>query len=226
VRTRAPSPNRGASVERGRVGHKRAGAGPLVFIDPGGVERLAWRVRAPNIIDIEPDNEIQIGGDGTGTFVNGDGTDVTVGEVVVLVGGTAVTTTIAQDTRPVGVVVSGGADGDPVLVQTVGVVGQVNTIGTVLEGDFLETSTTAGAAQANATRRTGSFAVALAAGPNPPALLFGIPDDSTSSGDGMVPYYIPVDETFTVPLYRQALFSEAIEVDGALVVNGLLLGVD
>lgn len=43
---------------------------------------------------------------------------------------------------------------------------------------------------------------------------------------GLVPYYIPVDETFTVPLYKQALFSEPIEVDGALVVNGLLIGVD
>jgi hypothetical protein len=48
----------------------------------------------------------------------------------------------------------------------------------------------------------------------------------TIPSGGLVPYYIPVDDTFTVPLYRQALFSEPIEVDGALVVNGLLIGVD
>lgn len=48
----------------------------------------------------------------------------------------------------------------------------------------------------------------------------------TSGAAAMVPYYIPVDTTFTVPLYRQALFYEPIEVDGALVVNGLLQGVD
>jgi hypothetical protein len=43
---------------------------------------------------------------------------------------------------------------------------------------------------------------------------------------GMTPYYIAAGATFTVPLYRQALFAEAIEVDGGLVVNGLLIGVD
>lgn len=47
-----------------------------------------------------------------------------------------------------------------------------------------------------------------------------------SGGAALVPYYIPVDGAFEVPLYRQALFAEAIEVDGALVVNGLLMGVD
>lgn len=45
-------------------------------------------------------------------------------------------------------------------------------------------------------------------------------------GGSLVPYYIPVDDTYTVPLYRQALFAEPIEVDGALVVNGILIGVD
>lgn len=49
---------------------------------------------------------------------------------------------------------------------------------------------------------------------------------SGSTGDGMVPYYIAAGDIFTVPLYKQALFAEAIEADGALVVNGLLMGVD
>lgn len=47
-----------------------------------------------------------------------------------------------------------------------------------------------------------------------------------ASSTGMVPYYVEVGATFTVPIYKQALFTEPIEVDGALVVNGILLGVD
>lgn len=46
------------------------------------------------------------------------------------------------------------------------------------------------------------------------------------SSDGMVPFYVPADATFTVPLYKQALFYEPIEVDGGLIVVGLLQGVD
>ena len=51
------------------------------------------------------------------------------------------------------------------------------------------------------------------------------PTASTAT-DGMVPYYIAVDDTFTVPLYKQALFKNTIENDGILVVLGQLLGVD
>lgn len=40
-----------------------------------------------------------------------------------------------------------------------------------------------------------------------------------------VPYFIPADETYTVPLYRQALFSMPIEVTGSLVVDGFLVEV-
>ncbi|MEY2873707.1 MAG: hypothetical protein RLZZ373_1078 [Pseudomonadota bacterium] len=49
---------------------------------------------------------------------------------------------------------------------------------------------------------------------------------STTQIGGMVPYYVPVDETFEVPVYKQGLFKETIVVDGVLLVNGLLLGVD
>lgn len=53
------------------------------------------------------------------------------------------------------------------------------------------------------------------------------PDNpSASVSGGMVPYYIAPGDTFTVPLYKQAPFAEPIEVDGALVVLGVLVGVD
>lgn len=42
----------------------------------------------------------------------------------------------------------------------------------------------------------------------------------------MVPYYIGTGETFTVPEFRQALFSETIDGPGFLDVDGLLLEVD
>ena len=48
----------------------------------------------------------------------------------------------------------------------------------------------------------------------------------SASGGGMVPYYIPPTVEFEVPLNKQGLFSEPIEVDGILTVNGLLIGVD
>lgn len=46
------------------------------------------------------------------------------------------------------------------------------------------------------------------------------------AGSGMVPFYIPVGDSFTVPIYKQALFADPIEVDGGLIVNGVLIGVD
>lgn len=49
---------------------------------------------------------------------------------------------------------------------------------------------------------------------------------STTSDGSMVPYYIAAGDTFTVPLYKQGLFKDTIEVDGILVVLGRLLGVD
>lgn len=43
-----------------------------------------------------------------------------------------------------------------------------------------------------------------------------------ATADAMVPYYIPSGQTFTVPLYKQALYTHAITIDGALVVDGIL----
>lgn len=38
----------------------------------------------------------------------------------------------------------------------------------------------------------------------------------------MVPYFIASDETYTVPLYKQALFAMPIDVAGFLIVDGFL----
>lgn len=45
-------------------------------------------------------------------------------------------------------------------------------------------------------------------------------------GGGITPYYIAPGDTFTVPLYKQSLYTHAITVDGAIVVDGILLFVD
>ena len=39
----------------------------------------------------------------------------------------------------------------------------------------------------------------------------------------MVPYFLAAGETFTVPIYRQALFEEIIDVEGILTVDGYLI---
>ncbi len=46
-----------------------------------------------------------------------------------------------------------------------------------------------------------------------------------SAQDQTTPYYIPTGETFTNNVNRQNLFSTAIEVDGTLEVDGLLIQV-
>ena len=46
-----------------------------------------------------------------------------------------------------------------------------------------------------------------------------------AASDSTVPYFIPTGETFVVNLFRQALFSTSIDVEGTLEVNGLLIEV-
>ena len=46
-----------------------------------------------------------------------------------------------------------------------------------------------------------------------------------SQNAGGSPYYVPSTETFHVAVNRQVLFSHAITVDGALLVDGMLIGV-
>lgn len=43
---------------------------------------------------------------------------------------------------------------------------------------------------------------------------------------GMMPYYIPAAETFTVPVNKQGLWTIPIVVDGVLVVDGIIAQVD
>ena len=44
--------------------------------------------------------------------------------------------------------------------------------------------------------------------------------------DAIMPYYIEPGDTYEVPLYKQGLFAQEIEVDGELVVDGNLIQVD
>lgn len=44
--------------------------------------------------------------------------------------------------------------------------------------------------------------------------------------NGMVPYFIALAETFTIPLYKQALFSMNIDNEGILDIEGFLIEVD
>jgi hypothetical protein len=52
----------------------------------------------------------------------------------------------------------------------------------------------------------------------------GLP--GADGANGMVPYFIASTETFTVPLFKQALFNMIIDNEGMLVVDGFLLEVD
>ena len=53
-------------------------------------------------------------------------------------------------------------------------------------------------------------------------------DTPAASGSAeFVPYYLGTGETFTLPVYKQALYSETIELDGGtLDVAGLLIEVE
>jgi len=66
-----------------------------------------------------------------------------------------------------------------------------------------------------------------------PALIFGGgPGGGPGGGGGVgsaiggVPYYIPPDGSYTVPLYIQALFEQTIDNEGILEVDGFLIQVD
>lgn len=54
--------------------------------------------------------------------------------------------------------------------------------------------------------------------------IAALPTPAAAGGD-MVPYLIPENTVFTVPINKQALFSMTIDVEGILVVNGFLIQV-
>jgi hypothetical protein len=185
VRTRAPSVTKPAAVEAGQSAGSRSGAGPLLFRRPDGTEYLAWKVRVPSVVEIEPGIEAQLGGEGSGNFGNGNAIDaMAVGDVVVIVGTTVEHTTTPQDTRPVGVCLTGGNAGDQVLVQVSGVCPLVNVTAPVTAENYAETSGTAGLATENATPRAGSFGQYLTPGTTPSILLFGQTYLSGGGGGG------------------------------------------
>ena len=172
MRTRNPNYRKAASATLGESAPGRAGAGPTLWKRVDGTEYLAWKVRAPSVTDLG-DDEVQIGGEGTGNFTNASGATLNIGDVVVIVGDTVVTTTTAQDTRPMGVVVGGADNGESTAVQTSGIVEYVRVTAAVTAGRYAETTTTAGAAFENATPRAGSFGQFLTAGTTPRLLMFG-----------------------------------------------------
>lgn len=45
----------------------------------------------------------------------------------------------------------------------------------------------------------------------------------TGTGDGSVPYFVPAGDTFTVPIYRQALFERTIDCEGLMDIEGDLI---
>lgn len=49
---------------------------------------------------------------------------------------------------------------------------------------------------------------------------------NSSSSDGSVPYFVAVDETYEVPIYRQALFARTIDVEGYVDLEGDLVMVN
>ncbi len=104
------------------------------------------------------------------------------------------TTTTAQDTRPIGIVLGNIGAGSTGPVQTGGIVQSINVSSAVTRGYFAETAAVVTEATQNATRRAGSFGMYLEAGTTPAVLLFGITDtagvggtyETTTKGGGSV----------------------------------------
>jgi hypothetical protein len=172
-------------IWRGRRLPARAAAQGIVVRDEEGNEVLAAEVlfRGASISEDPDDSNIAIAnvggggadsstpGSGIVQMLNNSGADLALYDVVVVdetADNAVTTTTTAQDTRKVGVVQADIADGEigPVLFS--GWTPGVHTEAAVTRGDYLETSTTAGAATTNPTRREGSFGV-LTTGGDPAA---------------------------------------------------------
>lgn len=128
-------------------------------------------------------------------LTNQSGGDLPRGSVVILDTGndeSFTTTTTEQATLKVGVLYDDIADGvrGPVIVG--GYVTHLLVTASVTRGDYLETSTTAGQATANGTRRAGSFGQLLTGGTDPSAILFESPDGALPKLDDLLP---PDDNT-------------------------------
>ena len=53
-----------------------------------------------------------------------------------------------------------------------------------------------------------------------------LPTQASAATGSMMPTVIATGDTFTIPTDRQALFAMPIIVDGTLVIDGYLIGVD
>ena len=51
-------------------------------------------------------------------------------------------------------------------------------------------------------------------------------NNNDGSSGGMMPFFIPLDETFIIPENKQGLFEMTIDVEGILQVDGFLIQVD
>lgn len=120
---------------------------------------------------------------------NKSGGAVAYGDVVINDGSNAhaftTTTTGGFTAGAVGVCVepNGIASNATGRIQYQGYCAQVNTNASVTNGYFLKTHTVAKQATGSATRVVGSFGVAMSTATNPAALLWGLPDASSATGN-------------------------------------------
>ena len=109
---------------------------------------------------------------------NASGTNIEDGDVVVLLDdGTIELADTARDTRIIGVATDDIDDGEAGSVVFWGPIDRINCTASVTAGHYAESTTTAGQATGNSTRRSGSFAMFTSGGTDTPSgFLFGVPD--------------------------------------------------
>src|SRR5690348_9130007 len=144
----------GHAKTRGHVG-LRAGSGGITISDTAGNEvdgAIEERFAGASVTETTDSDGntialVTITSTGEPDITNSDSITLNYGDVVVQqADGSVATTTTAQDTGRIGVVVVGGASGNPVTVIFQGRVEQINTTASVTEGNYAETSTVAGQA--------------------------------------------------------------------------------
>jgi hypothetical protein len=117
-------------------------------------------------------------------LVNSDAIDLVEGDVVVVQDdGTVIRTTIAEDPRPKGVVLDDIAVGEGGPVQFVGPVDVVNLTASGTAGEYIQTSTTAGQADATTDKGAQAFGYLTSSGTSPSAFLFGSGAEGLTIGD-------------------------------------------
>ena len=163
-------------------------------------------------------------------YENNTGADLPEGTVITLdASGEIALTSVVGLVGPVGVLVDDIGDGETGAVAWSGPIDLVLVVSAVTAGHYGETSATPGEARdtGSADPDIGSFVLFTSSGTSPSGFLLGAGvAGSVNQGGDMVPYYIPLGEKFTVPVYRQALYAHSITLDGALIVNGILLPVN